>query len=154
MSLAKQFLSIVTLILVLLMKIEGNSTSSIPNEVNKNSSSTMLEEIRVDQIYPGCSTTPGICGQGEFPPRTMCCGNRCVDVTTDRDNCGLCGFRCLFNFQCCNRFCVNINLSPLNCGACGRACPFGSLCLFGRCAFEIPAPPPSPSMLPKQKPPN
>ncbi|CAL0317467.1 unnamed protein product [Lupinus luteus] len=147
-----QYLAFVTLLLQLLviMKIEGkllvydhaiNVSSSLP-EVN--------EAGAVDQAPPvDCRNRAFACSQGEFPPRFLCCRNRCVDVTSDRSNCGLCGIRCRFNYKCCNRLCINTNINPLNCGRCGRACPFGRFCLFGLCAFQepLPLPPPPTSML-------
>ena len=133
---------VVTLLLLLLIKIEGNS---IPKEVYKNvttvsSPSPAPQVNEVNQRPTRCRNRPWICSQGEFPPRSLCCRNRCVDVTSDISNCGLCGIRCRFNWQCCNRLCINTNVNPLNCGRCGRACPIGRLCLFGLCAYAQPQP--------------
>ena len=148
MSLRALSSALVTLVFVLLLiKIEGNPT---PKEGHENvtdassSSSTSLMELKDENQIIGCRGRPLICSRGEFPPRSMCCGDRCVDVTSDRENCGLCGVRCTFNRQCCNRLCLNTNLNLFNCGRCGRVCPFGRLCVFGSCAFEqaVPSPPP------------
>lgn len=38
----------------------------------------------------GC-TNDGQCKQGAW---SRCCGGRCVDITSDRDNCGQCGLSC------------------------------------------------------------
>ncbi|CAL5203739.1 unnamed protein product [Lathyrus oleraceus] len=146
-TLATQFVTIVTFLLVFLIKIEGHSNSiTISNdEVNKNSfTNAVVEEVGVNEKSPDCSTRPWICSTGTFPPRSVCCGNRCVDIAKDKNNCGLCGVNCPFNWKCCNRLCVNINLSPLNCGQCGRICPIGSFCQFGICVttFVNLAPPP------------
>ncbi|KAK2355550.1 Stigma-specific Stig1 family protein [Trifolium repens] len=144
-TLAKRFVTIVTLLLVLLIKIDGDSILSIPNnEVNKNSTANIAAvEVGVDQIDPtDCTNRPSICSNGEFPPRSVCCRNRCVDLTSDINNCGFCGVSCLFNnWRCCHRLCVNTNFSPLNCGGCGNTCPIGRLCLHGTCAFTPPAQP-------------
>ncbi|WJX88465.1 hypothetical protein P8452_70551 [Trifolium repens] len=144
-TLAKRFVTIVTLLLVLLIKIDGDSISSIPNdEMNKNFTTNIAAvEVSVDQIDPNdCTNRPSICSNGEFPPRSVCCRNRCVDLTSDINNCGFCGVSCFFNnWRCCNRLCVNINFSLLNCGGCGNACPIGRLCLLGTCAFTPPAQP-------------
>ncbi|RDY07984.1 hypothetical protein CR513_07839, partial [Mucuna pruriens] len=96
-------------VVLLLMKIEGNST---PKEVHEIDTSGSLLVKKDESEIMGCTWRPWICSRGEFPPRTMCCGDRCVDVTSDINNCGLCGNRC------------------------GRMCPIGRLCIFGRCAFE------------------
>lgn len=153
-TLITQFVIIVTLILVFLIKLEGYPTSPIlSDEITKNSTnkSVLVKAIGVDQESPDCSTRPWICSTGEIPPRTVCCGNRCVDVTKDVNNCGICGVICplVGNFQCCNGICSDININPFNCGGCGRICPF--LCLLGRCPFTPPTPPPLlPPGLPKQ----
>ncbi|KAL9316668.1 hypothetical protein ACSQ67_017669 [Phaseolus vulgaris] len=141
MSLHAKCSALVMLVLVLLvMKIEGESTAKEVHENDTNSTSLMEKDV--NQIT-GCAGRPFVCSRGEFPTRFMCCGDRCVDVTADNDNCGICGFRCLFNRQCCNRLCVNTNRNIFNCGGCGRVCPFGRLCVFGVCAFEqsVPVPP-------------
>ncbi|XP_058745054.1 stigma-specific STIG1-like protein 4 [Vicia villosa] len=149
-TLATQFAIVVTLLLVLLIKIEGDHSVSIPND--ENSINIMVEEVDVNEESPDCSTRPWICSTGTFPPKSICCGNRCVDIANDRNNCGMCGVNCPLNWQCCNRLCVNINLSPLNCGGCGRICPIGRLCRYGMCAtnFAYPSPPPPP-LLPPMK---
>ncbi|TKY57317.1 GRIM REAPER [Spatholobus suberectus] len=150
MSLTAQSVALVTMLLLLLViKIEGNSTPKEVHENGTSASSSSLMKKDENQII-GCAGMPLICSRGEFPPRSICCGDHCVDVTTDRDNCGLCGFRCPLNRQCCNRFCTNTNLNIFNCGRCGRVCPVGRLCIFGLCAYEqaVPVPVPvSPSPL-------
>ncbi|GAU50091.1 hypothetical protein TSUD_192180 [Trifolium subterraneum] len=113
--------------------------------MNKNSITNIAAvEVSEDQIDPDdCTNRPWICSKGELIPRSVCCRNRCVDLTSDINNCGLCGLSCPFsNWHCCNRVCVNTNFSLLNCGGCGNTCPIGRLCLLGTCAFTPPATPP------------
>ncbi|KAK7385971.1 hypothetical protein VNO78_31984 [Psophocarpus tetragonolobus] len=151
MTLRAQSSALVILMLVLLLiKIEGSST---PKEVHENGSgvspsSPALMEKDDNEII-GCEGRPEVCSRGEFPPRSLCCGNRCVDVTSDRDNCGLCEIRCLFTFQCCNRLCINTNLDIFNCGMCGRACAAGRPCILGICAFQQTGPLPVPVSVPE-----
>ncbi|XP_027368589.1 stigma-specific STIG1-like protein 1 [Abrus precatorius] len=136
-----QSLALVTLLmLLLLIKVEGNSTpkEDYENVTNVASSSPKLMKQDKNQAIVGCRNTPWICSQGEFPPRSLCCGDLCVDITTDRNNCGLCGIRCPYNWLCCNRLCRNTNLNPFNCGSCGRICPIGRFCIFGFCAYQQP----------------
>jgi hypothetical protein len=51
-------------------------------------------------------------------PGTTACGINCVDLITNRDNCGTCGFRC----------------------------PFGTECTFGACVIEMPGTLPNPGI--------
>lgn len=142
-TLTTQFVTFVTLILAMLVQIDGDSNSiSITNaEVNKNYlTNIVVEEVGVN--YPGpfdCSKSALICNNGELLPRSVCCRNRCVDLSSDPYNCGICGLICPSPLRCCNRLCVNPFISPFNCGECGRVCPIGSFCFWGMCAFEKPS---------------
>ena len=138
---------------------EGNSISK---EVQQNlttgsSSSLWLKKIvnhnsGGDPRDPGCWNRPWVCDQGEFPPRRRCCRNRCIDVSSDVNNCGFCGLRCLFNWQCCRGQCTNTNISPLNCGRCENRCPYGVLCFYGMCGYAQPFPPRPPFPFPPKLP--
>ncbi|KAK7300051.1 hypothetical protein RJT34_10883 [Clitoria ternatea] len=153
------------LVMTLLLIQEGNSTPQevYENDINANVSSSPKKD---ENQLMGCRTRPWICLRGEFPPRTVCCGDRCVDLTSDRDNCGLCGIRCSLVRQCCNRLCLNIYVNPFNCGRCGNVCPIGRLCLLGFCSASqqtttpisppLPIPPPleNPPRVPELPPPN
>ncbi|QCE01739.1 Stigma-specific protein Stig1 [Vigna unguiculata] len=144
-------LAMLVLVLVLfLMRIEGNPI--IPMEVIERGieSTSLVENDGVNQIT-GCAARPLICSRGELLPRFMCCGDRCVDVTLDNDNCGICNFRCPFNRLCCGRLCIDPLTNIFNCGGCGNVCPFGRLCILGSCGFEraLPVPePPLPVLVP------
>lgn len=72
---------------------------------------------------------------------SICCDGTCVDVITDRNNCGACGNVCgagqyCFNTQCTpcenplalctiagQEQCVNLQTDRDNCGSCGNLCP-------------------------------
>ncbi|KAI3441691.1 uncharacterized protein J3R85_002299 [Psidium guajava] len=114
------------------------------NVTNPSSSSPWLKTVSKNG-WPrpvGCWTKPWICNQGESPPfRMRCCKNRCVDITSDVDHCGLCAIRCPYTWQCCFGLCRNININPLHCGRCFNRCPFGVPCLFGMCGYARPLPP-------------
>lgn len=92
---------------------------------------------------------PG-CGQEEelkCPAGLTPCGGVCVDVTSDPDNCVICGRRCPIGATCTTSgcqcpagqgdcgggACVSLSLDP-NCGVCGHAC--GAL---GSCGGAPPA---------------
>src|SRR5438105_3396692 len=68
----------------------------------------------------------------------LACGGKCVDVLTDKANCGQCGKACAGTETCtagqcvvpctqgttnCSGKCVNLQTDPTNCNACGMACP-------------------------------
>ncbi|KAL2322691.1 hypothetical protein Fmac_027070 [Flemingia macrophylla] len=140
-----QTLSLVAFIITFhLIPTQGNSKSS-PNTLHQNGgtivpSSQISRWLKKDNVVNargvGCRGRSWVCNpQGEFPPRSLCCRNRCENVTSDRNNCGLCGIRCIFNWECCGGLCIDININFFNCGRCGNVCPIGALCLFGMCAY-------------------
>lgn len=85
-----------------------------------------------DKDKDGCKQN---CGGG-----TLCCGESCVDVTRDRNNCGACGTQCLTGQYCINATCVpcedpyalctslgvercvDLRSDPKNCGSCEFPC--------------------------------
>lgn len=83
---------------------------------------------------------------GACPPGEVLCGTACVNLNTDRDNCGACGKRCPSGQRCsggiccptgqinCNGACVDIQRDPAHCGGCGKACKPGESCQSGQCA--------------------
>ncbi|KAG6527689.1 protein STIG1-like [Zingiber officinale] len=87
----------------------------------------------------GCWFRPWICCERQRPlERRLCCSNRCIDVGSNADNCGLCGIRCPFRWRCCNGLCVDIMWNPAHCGSCDNRCSLGSRCLFGLCGYAEP----------------
>ncbi|PIA36757.1 hypothetical protein AQUCO_03200021v1 [Aquilegia coerulea] len=78
--------------------------------------------------------------QGQFPPdsRVLYCKNRCANVISDANNCGLCGIRCPFTWHCCKGLCINTNANPFHCGKCENSCGFGVLCFYGMCVHPHP----------------
>jgi hypothetical protein len=89
------------------------------------------------------------------PSGTTKCGDACVDVATDYDNCGRCGNSCFGTVrgaqciagQCaCNgsetkcqsifergSACTDLKFDEMNCGACGKQCASGQTCEDGAC---------------------
>lgn len=134
-----------------------NATSSTAPPSSKSTSSRWLKKVSINQRPTGCWNKPWICNQGEFPPKIkkLCCLNRCIDVTSDVNNCGLCGIRCPFTWQCCRGICIDTNINPFHCGKCDHRCPFFSLCIYGMCGYAQPLPPfPFPPKPPKPFPPK
>ncbi len=74
------------------------------------------------------------------------CGNACVDLTSDKTNCGYCGAVCGNNLTCvqsqctcappfvdCAGTCVDTTTSNADCGSCGTVCVAPSTCQGGAC---------------------
>jgi hypothetical protein len=51
-----------------------------------------------------------------------CCGGSCIDIRSDRNNCGACGNVCASGQTCCSGTCRNLTNDFNNCGSCGRSC--------------------------------
>jgi len=120
---------------------------------------------------PRSQRPPGTCGSmpvtdggtGCASPATVCDGEdgvfRCLDLSTDPNNCGACGARCCSGrcvagrcasgceglgascaacpardmCDCVGTYGAIIDSSPTDCGACGRQCGLFSTCAAGRC---------------------
>lgn len=93
----------------------------------------------------------------EGPPAPTCsepevaCGQTCIDIQTDIDNCGACGNACGRGTACvdgeCLCFmsgrtwcgagsCVDIQNDAKNCGECGNVCPAANYCDKGECTGD------------------
>src|SRR5262249_28052627 len=63
-----------------------------------------------------------------------CCGNKCVDVSVDNQNCGECSKVCTGHKPgCCWGICKDLFSDSQNCGECGEACKGGKVCIQGFC---------------------
>lgn len=139
----------ILLILSFIVIVEGDSTpkTALHQNVITNGTSSLSPQWlkKWDPRPRGCRFTPWICRQGEQPgTRIRCCGNICIDLNSNVNNCGLCGIRCPFTWQCCRGLCTNTNRSPFNCGRCGNRCPRKARCEFGMCGYSQPGPRPKP----------
>jgi hypothetical protein len=77
----------------------------------------------------GMEQNPVSC-QCSCPMGTIQCGNRCVDLQTDRDSCGACGAKCGASEQCCDGKCIPL-ASDEHCGSCNVSCTASkSACCF------------------------
>jgi hypothetical protein len=105
---------------------------------------------------PTCSGSQTACACGDN-------GGTCVDLQTDRNNCGACGTICAADQNCiagtctaqctggtsclagfcrtacpsgttsCGGKCADVSTDSANCGSCGHACPSGQGCTGGVC---------------------
>ncbi|KAF8030216.1 hypothetical protein BT93_E2610 [Corymbia citriodora subsp. variegata] len=81
-----------------------------------------------------CDRYPRVC-RATGSPGPDCCGKQCVDVMTDRLNCGTCGKRCKYGEMCCRGSCVNPSVDEKHCGRCSNKCSKGSSCVHGLCNY-------------------
>ncbi|XP_069152128.1 stigma-specific STIG1-like protein 4 [Solanum lycopersicum] len=143
--------SLISFLLYLQVEIVGGFQENVTYS-SFNSSSSWLKRVVKNPRAIGCGNRPWICNEGDFPPRIKkrCCRNRCIDVTSDVNNCGFCRIKCPFTWQCCQGICIDTNMSPFHCGSCVRRCQPPSLCFNGMCGYAQPMPPwPFPPRPPK-----
>ncbi|KAL3740784.1 hypothetical protein ACJRO7_021979 [Eucalyptus globulus] len=81
-----------------------------------------------------CDKYPRVC-RATGSPGPDCCNKQCVDVATDRLNCGACRKRCKYGEMCCHGKCVNPSVDEKHCGRCGNKCSKGSSCVHGLCNY-------------------
>lgn len=81
-----------------------------------------------------CNKYPRVC-RAARSPGPDCCKKKCVNVLTDRLNCGICGKRCKYSEICCKGECVNPSSNKKHCGGCNNRCKKGSYCAYGMCSY-------------------
>jgi hypothetical protein len=92
-----------------------------------------------------------VCGDSETcDSDESCCGDTCVDLQNDENNCGHCGRECREGHVCrdgacgcaeagerlCDDTCVDLDTDENNCGECGEECPSGATCDDGECVCD------------------
>ncbi|KAL5990116.1 hypothetical protein ACLOJK_011013 [Asimina triloba] len=110
-------------------------TNFPPNDEPSFSSGALHHRLLIGDGTPRtCDRDPRIClARSSAGP--FCCKKTCVDVRTDRLNCGLCGRKCKFNETCCSGNCVNLAWDKKNCGRCNKSCAARHVCAFGMCNY-------------------
>jgi hypothetical protein len=120
-----------------------------------------------NRCQPGSACVSGVCTEtaGSLfgtsvgcPAGKIYCNGRCADLSSDTQNCGLCGNRCPPGATCvsgvcteaagslsgtavgcpageiyCRGRCADPSSDPQNCGLCGNRCPPGATCVSGVC---------------------
>lgn len=100
-----------------------------------------------DAATPADAGAPPDEGDGCRGSERSCAGS-CVDVRSDRNNCGRCGLICSSGEECaagacvincpsgqtaCGSSCADTQRDGANCGACGVRCGAGQACTSGAC---------------------
>ncbi|KAL2931288.1 Stigma-specific STIG1-like protein 1, partial [Bienertia sinuspersici] len=81
-----------------------------------------------------CNRLPRIC-RLKGSPGPDCCRKKCVNINSDKFNCGFCGRRCRYPEVCCNGRCINPWYNRKNCGGCHNKCKKGTYCYYGMCSY-------------------
>lgn len=78
-----------------------------------------------------CDKNPKVCKA----THAHCCHNKCVDLKTDKLNCGKCGVKSHHAQICCKGHLVNPMSDKTHCGGCDNHCKKGGSCAFGMCSY-------------------
>ncbi|KAI3680505.1 hypothetical protein L6452_35276 [Arctium lappa] len=81
-----------------------------------------------------CNKNPRLC-RAKGSPGPDCCKKTCVNVMTDKQNCGMCGKKCKRQEICCKGKCVNPMMDKRHCGGCNNRCKRGNSCTYGMCSY-------------------
>ncbi|VYS70399.1 unnamed protein product [Arabidopsis thaliana] len=86
-----------------------------------------------------CNKDNEICSSSDYSTGTnatmACCNNKCMDLSTDDKNCGLCKNKCKFGQTCCRGQCVYVAYDKRHCGECNHRCDLGEFCVYGLCNY-------------------
>jgi hypothetical protein len=108
---------------------------------------------------PDATVQPPVLCTGAGSPADCVCGigvtkciDTCVDLSSDRNNCGTCGEMCAADEFCdqgdcnlictppvvlCNGVCVDFTSDDANCGSCGFACAATAQCIDSVCKGQV-----------------
>ncbi|RDX65776.1 Stigma-specific STIG1-like protein 3, partial [Mucuna pruriens] len=105
----------------------------LPN-LNEHYRNAPLQPPKKIRVALTCNNNPKICLiKGSAGPD--CCSNKCINLSTDRLNCGRCGKKCSFGKICCEGKCVNPRTNEKHCGKCGNECNARGSCVYGMCSY-------------------
>jgi hypothetical protein len=99
-----------------------------------------IELTKIERSTLPSTSNPPVCTSGTL------CNASCVDLQSDRGNCGSCNTVCDGGKHCnlgaclCDASCVSpsgqcadLQTDSTNCGFCGNVCPGGTVCSAGAC---------------------
>ncbi|OAY25890.1 stigma-specific STIG1-like protein 1 [Manihot esculenta] len=117
----------------------AEENSDIPWQENQETTSSLRETMRflaqkTRAEKMTCDKYPRVC-RAKGSPGPDCCKKKCVNVMTDKLNCGKCGKKCKYPEICCKGVCVNPMSNKKHCGGCNNKCKKGSACVYGMCSY-------------------
>ncbi|XP_030490695.2 stigma-specific STIG1-like protein 1 [Cannabis sativa] len=123
----------------LIATVPNQPTTSTEAESEKAASSNSLLRGTKSRFLASrrpltCDKNPKVC-YAKGSAGSDCCKKKCVDLSSDRVNCGRCGKKCKFSELCCKGRCVNPRSDKRNCGSCNNRCNKGSSCVYGMCSY-------------------
>ncbi|XP_027339501.1 stigma-specific STIG1-like protein 1 [Abrus precatorius] len=132
-SLLILFLLAVLLALVI-ADSETQHKEELPKELTSLRGAKGLHGHKYGRGFMTCDKYPRVCRvKGSQGPD--CCRKKCVNVSTDRNNCGKCGKKCKYSQMCCRGKCINPMFDKHHCGGCGNKCSKGNFCVYGMCSY-------------------
>lgn len=142
-------LSMILLVLAMLMALATTHLATPYDDNNEDAAEDALPESEQTPIslrgtsrflaqkqraIMTCNKYPRVC-RAAGSPGPDCCGKKCVNVMTDKLNCGMCGKKCKYPEICCKGQCVNRLSNKKHCGSCNNKCKKGSSCVYGMCSY-------------------
>lgn len=108
------------------------SDGSVETEAAQGEDSSQGEDAPQENDGGPCAEFSA-CALPAAPPGVngVCCGGTCIDVSSDPNNCGMCGETCGGSTNCNQGFCEPAGWQCTACAFCGAACPVGSSCGVG-----------------------
>ncbi|KAF9619236.1 hypothetical protein IFM89_005790 [Coptis chinensis] len=131
-----------------LIEDDGDDEDALVDQVDEDTTNTLNENEEPSSLLGvsrflaqkkpkgklTCNKYPKICRAKGSPGRS-CCKKKCVNVKTDRLNCGKCGKKCSYSWICCKGRCINPRKDRKNCGGCKKRCKKGEYCAYGMCNY-------------------
>ncbi|KAI4295945.1 hypothetical protein L6164_035938 [Bauhinia variegata] len=113
--------------------LDGSADYSALSEIEEASSLRgMAQQNLISNMT--CDKFPKVC-RLKSSKGPHCCKKKCVNVNTDKLNCGMCGYKCTYTEICCKGNCVNASFDKRHCGGCNHKCKKGELCVYGMCNY-------------------
>ncbi|CAH8363467.1 unnamed protein product [Eruca vesicaria subsp. sativa] len=93
------------------------------------------QRAKARNLQEAASCKPEICRSTEANSTMACCSKKCVNLSTDRNNCGVCKRKCRSWEKCCGGWCESMIYNDRHCGACNHRCKPGHKCALALCNY-------------------